>query len=157
MDNKYKKLNFLTGPGTTIGGENLPEIFLSGEKRIILNYILSKNKDSYDKTYKEKEIENLKAQMNSLQKNMQEEYTKQILNEKSKFNEERDEMLKKKQMELEEINSKLRESQRSLKAVYDKQDKEEGLNYNDVNMYKQNIVTEKAVVNLQNVNFFIFF
>lgn len=157
MENKYKSLKFITGPGVTIEGESLPEIFSLRDKRITFNYILSKNKDSYDKTYKEKEIENLKQQMNSLQKTMQEEHTKQLLNEKLKFNEERENMLKKKQMELEEMDSRLRESQRSLRLVYDKQDNEEGLNYNDVNMYKQNIVTDKAANNLQNVNIFLFF
>jgi len=157
MDNKYKSLKFITGPGVTIEGENLPQIFSLRDKRIVFNYILSKNSDSYDKTYKEKEIENLKIQMNSLQKTMQEEYTKQLLNEKLKFDEERDNMLKKKQMELEEMDSRLRESQRSLRLVYDREDNEEGLNYNDVNKFKQNIVTEKAAVNLQNVKFFLFF
>jgi hypothetical protein len=76
MENKYKSINFITGPGTNIEGDILPEIFSNINKKMIFNYILSKNKDSYDKTYKEKEIEILKEQINSLQKNMQEEYTR---------------------------------------------------------------------------------
>lgn len=122
MDNKYKTVNLITGPGCTVYGENLLETLEPKDKYLKLNFILSKNKDTYDKTYKEKEIERLKKDMVDLKKNMQEEYTKQILNEKLKFDKEREDMLKRKELELHEMESRLRESQRSLKMVYDKED-----------------------------------
>jgi len=122
MNNKFKSLNLITGPGTTVYGESLMEALEPRDKHLKLNFILSKNKDSYDKTYKEKEIEDLKLQMNDLKKTMQEEYTKQILNEKLKFDREREDMLKRKEIELHEMESRLRESQRSLRAIYDKDD-----------------------------------
>lgn len=126
MDNKYKTLNLITGPGCTVYGENLLETLEQKDKYLKLNFILSKNKDSYDKTYKEKEIEILKKDMIDLKKNMQEEYTKQILNEKLKFDKEREDMLRRKEFELQEMESRLRESQRSLKIVYDKEDYNDG-------------------------------
>jgi hypothetical protein len=122
MDNKYKTFNLITGPGCTVYGENLLETLEQKDKIFKLNFILSKNKDSYDKTYREKEIERLKNDMIDLKKNMQEEYTKQILNEKLKFDKEREDMLKRKEFELQEMESRLRESQRSLKLIYDKED-----------------------------------
>lgn len=162
MDNKYKSINLITGPGNTVYGENLLETLEQKDKSLKFNYILSKNKDTYDKTYKEKEIEILKIEMSGLQKTMQEEYTKQLLNEKLKFDKERDEMLKRKQMELEEMESRLRESQRSLKIVYDKDDghfekNEENVNFknqkkNKISEPVNNAFNENRNYNNQNVN-----
>lgn len=135
----------MTGPGNTVYGESLFDGLESKDKLIRLNFILSKNKDSYDKTYKEKEIEKLKYQMVDLKKGMQEEYTKQLLNEKLKFDKERDEMLKQKELELEEMESRLKESQRSLKAVYNLEDRneEQGL----IELKKKNQISENFAIN----------
>ena len=145
MDNKYKSVNLITGPGCTVYGENLLETLEQKDKYLKFNFILSKNKDTYDKTYKEKEIEVLKKEMIDLKKNMQEEYTKQILNEKLKFDKEREDMLKRKEFELQEMESRLRESQRSLKIIYDKEDQygdqHERIDYQNQNQNK-NRVTE---------------
>lgn len=135
----------MTGPGTTVYGESLFDGLESKDKLIRLNFILSKNKDSYDKTYKEKEIEKLKYQMVDLKKGMQEEYTKQLLNEKLKFDKERDEMLKQKELELEEMESRLKESQRSLKAVYNLEDRYEQQGLNELK--KKNQISENFANN----------
>ncbi len=144
MENKYKSLNLITGPGCTVYGENLLETLEQKDKYLKLNFILSKNKDNYDKTYKEKEIERMKKEMIDLKKNMQEEYTKQILNEKLKFDKEREDMLRRKELELQEIESRLRESQRSLKVVYDKDDQKDDHHEKiDYKNQKKNLITEE--------------
>lgn len=155
MTNKYKTLKLITGIGNTVYGESLFEALDSKDRIFKFNFILSKNKDTYDKTYKEKEIEKLKLEMSEIQKTMQEEYTKQLLNEKLKFDKERDDMLKRMQFELEEKESRLRESQRSLKAVYDIEDNQYDKNYkrsqenapiNNFNNIKHNQVEANANV-----------
>jgi len=149
-ENKYKSLNLITGPGCTVYGENLLETLEKKDKLIKLNFILSKNKESYNKTYKEKEIEMLKLEMNQLKKNMQEEYTKQLLNEKLKFDKEREDMLKRKEFDLMEMEARLRESQRSLKAVYDKDDNyEDDYITNDPNRHHRNQTQANMVNQLQ--------
>jgi hypothetical protein len=118
MDNNFRVANLITGPGVTVYGESLYDPIDSDDKVIKVNYIVSKNKDNYDKTYREKEIEEIKGQMESLKKSMIEEYNR-MLTTKDK---EKELLIKKKEAELEAMEAKLIESQRGLKTIYGKDD-----------------------------------
>lgn len=122
MDNNYRTTNLITGPGMTVYGEYLYDSLESEDKNIKINFILSKNKESIDKTYKEKEIELMKSRIDLMKKTMQDDFSKQLYDQKSRYDREREDLMKKRSMDLEEMENRLRESQRSLKMVYDKDD-----------------------------------
>lgn len=118
MDNNFRVANLITGPGVTVYGESLYDPIDSDDKVIKVNYIVSKNKDNYDKTYREKEIEEIKGQMESLKKSMIDEYNRMLTNK----DKEKETLIKKKEAELEAMEAKLIESQRGLKTIYGKDD-----------------------------------
>ncbi len=53
VNNNYRSEYLITGPGLSLSGENLFEILDIEDRKIKLSLIISKNKDSYDKMYKE--------------------------------------------------------------------------------------------------------
>jgi hypothetical protein len=137
-----------TGPGETIYGEQLYEPLDADDKVIKVTFIISKNKDSYDKTFREKEIEEIKWQMESMKKSMVDEYNK-MLTHKDK---EKEEILKKKEEDFAELEARLIESRRELKNIYGKDDlsdKKEQVGYSN---FLQNENTQEKFIQRQIVN-----
>jgi hypothetical protein len=125
MENNYRSEYLLTGPGLTVYGENLYESHDNEDKKIKISYILSKNKDSINKLHKEKEIEELKSELEALKKS-------QMQGNKLMYDKEKENLIKKKEQELEE---RIRDSHRSLQALYDENDprKHAPLNFESMN------------------------
>jgi len=117
-ENNFRTGAFITGPGMTVYGEHMFELNSQEEKIIKMNFILSKNKETFEKTHKENEVEEIKAQMEQMRKSLIDDYNRK-LGSKDK---EMESILKKQELEIEGMDQKLRESQKELKTLYDKED-----------------------------------
>jgi hypothetical protein len=65
-------------------------------------------------------MEEIKGEIDVMRKTMHDEYTKQLNDERLKFDKEREHLMNKKEQDLMELENKLLESQRSMKAIYDR-------------------------------------
>lgn len=111
MNNNYRSEYLITGPGLSLNGENLFEIQDIEDKKIKISFIISKNKDSYDKMYKEEEINLLKSELDLVRKTLTDVQIRHDI--------ERMELIKRKETEL---HNRLIDSQRSLRAIKDEID-----------------------------------
>ena len=111
-NNTYRSEYLITGPGLSLSGENLFEIQDIEDRKIKISFIISKNKDSYDKMYKEEEINVLKSELDLVRKTLTDVQIRHDI--------EKMELIKRKEAEL---HNRLIDSQRSLRAINDEDDR----------------------------------
>lgn len=120
MENFYSSI-YLSTKGENLNGEKMACISIS--KPLRLNFIISQNKDSYDKTYKEQEIAILKDEIVQLHQKLADETKKNLI-------ENNQNTVKKSTSSIEEkiiyLQEKLLARQKALKMVYEKEDKNVG-------------------------------
>lgn len=156
--NNYRSEYLITGPGLSLFGENLFEIQDVEDRKIKLSFIISKNKDSYDKMYKEEEINVLKSELDLVRKTLTDVQVRHDV--------EKMELIRRKEAEL---NNRLLDSQRSLRALNEEEDRVNmadnsilgktpvhGYNKSMTNIEPRNIFTEdniKANESIPNNNY----
>lgn len=112
-ENIFRSIYFITGNATTVYGDHLFPLEL-GDQDLKVNFVLSLNKDSYDKTYKEEEISKLQNEIHKLRQNLEEDKSKPLTDNLNT------EKTKKLEQKIRVLENKLLNNKQSLKAVYDK-------------------------------------
>ena len=168
-DNAYSSI-YMINKGKTLSGDN---VFINNKKSVPVkfNFILSLNKISYDKTYKEEEIKVLKDSISELRQQLAIEMKKNFdvfKQNSNEFNKKEEEFKFNLEEKIRYLEGKLVKNQNNLKEIYNKEDKNSGFiidssskhllsnnkNYNYSKNIKENDVKEIKTLNNNNNNNF---
>lgn len=150
-ENIFSSVFMLANVSTIYGDELFPLPVIDSPLK--LNFIISKNKDFYNKTYKEEEITKLKNEIEGLSRKLAEEVKRGLMNQNQFPDSEKTGKLEEK---IKYLKGKLVDNQKSLKSVYDKEDPNidkiisSSNNVNITNQNKPNFNIDNSNINANN-------
>ena len=117
-ENNFQKAHLITGPGMTVYGDYLWDPLELTDRLIKINFILSKNKEPIDKTFKEQEIKDLNKDIEIMKKSLINEHNQALLSKDI----ENERKVKELEEKLRTMQAQMDQSRKQLKDAYGREE-----------------------------------
>ena len=117
-ENNFQKAHLITGPGMTVYGDYLWDPLDLTDRLIKINFILSKNKEPIDKTFKEQEIKDLNKDIEIMKKSLINEHNQALLSKDI----ENERKVKELEEKLRTMQAQMDQSRKQLKDAYGREE-----------------------------------
>ena len=117
-ENNFQKAHLITGPGMTVYGDYLWDPLELTDRLIKINFILSKNKEPIDKTFKEQEIKDLNKDIEFMKKSLINEHNQALLSKDI----ENERKVKELEEKLRTMQAQMDQSKKQLKDAYGREE-----------------------------------
>jgi hypothetical protein len=117
-ENNFQNAHLITGPGMTVYGDYLWDPLELTDRLIKINFILSKNKEPIDKTFKEQEIKDLSNDIEIMKKSLINEHNQALLSKDI----ENEKKVKDLEDKLKTLQAQMDQSKKQLKDAYGREE-----------------------------------